>query len=117
MSCSCRQTDTWSVTDVRATVISPPGYIYPLHFVLMSESSGLPGLCGPLVDYWAVFWALSLIFTKATGSHGGAWRPQGANQELQPLLLQQLQSGKKAARRESGHVGSWVSAQAPHSVN
>lgn len=90
-----------------------PAWLYlpaPLRLhVRARSSSALPAVCGLLVADWGA------VVTKATGSHGGARRPQGADQELQPLLLQQLQSGKKAVRRESGHpavelVGSSVSA-------
>lgn len=63
----------------------------------MSERARLL-LFQEFVDLQLVLWDLLFaVITKRTGSHGGARRPQGADQELQPLLLQQLQSGKKAA--------------------
>lgn len=37
-----------------------------------------------------------------SGPHAGARRPQGAGQELQPLLLWELQSGKRVASEVLG---------------
>lgn len=85
--------------DVRETVINQPGYIYPLHlvFYVRAHLFGLPEVYGPLV----VCFTLVVVFIKVRGPHGRWWWPQGANQELQSLLLQQLQSGKKTEREES----------------
>lgn len=75
-----------------------PAWLYlpaPLRLYVRAHSSfGLAEVCGPPVDCFG----LVGVFIKVTGPHGGVWRPRGADQELQPLLLQQLQSGKKGKR-------------------
>lgn len=74
-----------------------------------STSSFMTGLYGLLEVYGplVVCVALSVVFIKVTGPHGGVRRDQGAGQELQPLLLRKLQSGKKPERegRGSGSEG------------
>lgn len=95
------QLDTQSCFwDVRESLINQPGYIYPLHLVfnVRAHLLGLPEVYGPLV----ICFALVVVFIKVRGPHGRLWWPRGANQELQPILLQQLQSGKKAEMEESG---------------
>lgn len=82
-------------------------------FISLSRRTGLLQTChqtawlylpAPLGLYVSARSSFALSDVCGPGPHGRVWRPQGASQELQPLLLQQLQSGKEVVMEEI----SWV---------